>query len=208
MKKILAATTVATMLASALPAFAAGDIVVHNDNMVTVTNSVSSSASSGSNIADGGPARNRTSGGNIDRASDANEAGNGGSTVLGGFGGDIRTGNASATSRVENRLNHNEADIEATPWAVNDIRVRNDNALSNLNSVVAAASSGVNDSNGAQARGATTGGNVTLSGDVNVAGNDGSHVEGGGGGSVNAGNTDSHSELLNVFNRNLVRIRR
>jgi hypothetical protein len=206
MKKLIALATAATMLLGVTPAFAAGDVVVSNTNSATVSNVVSSSAVTGNNTADGARAANRTSGGDIDHSGAANKAGNVGSTVLGGNGGMISTGSATAVSEITNRLNTNRAQVELTPWATNDVHVGNTNGLSVGSMIEAAADTGSNTGNGARAHGTTSGGNVDHSGDANTSGNGGSDVEGGNGGHVTTGNSSARSSVLNVLNRNITRI--
>lgn len=209
MKKILAFSTAAAMLAGALPAFAApNDILIRTVNSAEVLNSVSATASTGSNTANGGSAASTLNGGNISDVNFGNEGGNGGTTVLGGLGGMIKTGDALATASVENTLNSTSADVEATPWAVGQIRVRTRNTVSLMNEAGAGAASGDNVATGAGATNNATGGNVDSSGSSNTGGNGGGHVEAGGGGFVGTGAATSHASIVNILNANMTRIRR
>ncbi|MBX4198252.1 hypothetical protein KW782_02855 [Candidatus Parcubacteria bacterium] len=208
MKKIIAFTAVFALLAASTPVFAQDDIVVKNNNTTTVTNTVGTASDTGGNTANGGRARNRTEGGNISDVGSSNDAGNGGSTVLGGMGGLIVTGNALSNSHISNEINTSDTNVEATPWAVSEIRVRNRNTTSLSNTMGTDSFSGENVANGKRARNVTTGGDVDSANFDNNAGNDGSHVEGGSGGEIRTGSATSNGNVVNVLNRNVTRIRK
>jgi hypothetical protein len=209
MKKILALTAVFTLLAASLPAAAAtGDIVVRSRNVASVINEVVTSASTGGNEASGAMARNHLGGGNVTDSGSSNEAGNGGNNVLGGMGGLIVTGNATANVSVSNDVNSNNTDTEANPWATGDIRLRSRNVVELGNGVASAALTGDNRAHGHQATNHAINGNVSETNYDNTAGNGGNHVEGGSGGEIRTGVSTTNNSVVNVLNRNVTRIRK
>jgi uncharacterized Zn-finger protein len=209
MQKLIAFTSVLTLLAASTPAFAAtGDIVVRSRNSASIVNEVVTTASSGSNTTNGARANSSASGGNVSDAGASNTAGNGGNTVLGGMGGLIMTGNATANVSVSNDVNSNNTDVDTNPWATNDIRLRSRNTVDLGNGVTNAASSGSNTSNGKRAYSDLSGGSVTDSNFNNTAGNGGNHVEGGSGGEIHTGVATTNNSVVNVLNRNVTRVRK
>ena len=210
MKKIFATAIGLAVVGVSSVAFAqtGPEIVIRADNNSSVVNRVYSTASTGGNVANGADATNSTSGGNISEADYANVAGNGGSTVLGGMGGIIQTGNALSTAHIENRLNTNRVRVEAEPWAVGLIDISFTNAVEVDNHAEASGSSGGNTADGSTAVNTVSGGDVTRVGSENRAGNGGSGVEGGSGGAIGTGSATSHSSTINVLNRNIFRVRR
>lgn len=78
MNKVIAFATATALIAGAIPAFAAtNDIVVENTNSAMVSNTVTSSATTGGNVANGARAHNSTTGGNLSDSDYNNKAGNG-----------------------------------------------------------------------------------------------------------------------------------
>ncbi len=209
MKKIIAFTTALSLLATALPAFAASnDIVVRSRNVASVSNEVVSSASTGGNTANGAAAKNTASGGNVADSGSSNEAGNGGNTVLGGMGGLVVTGNANANVSISNDVNSNNTDVEANPWATGDVRLRSRNVVDLGNAVATGAATGDNVANGRRGVNTVSGGSVTDSNYANKAGNGGNHVEGGSGGEIRTGVATTNNSVVNVLNRNVTRMRK
>jgi hypothetical protein len=208
MKKLIAFTAVFALLLAASPVFAAGDIVLTSENNADISTLSFSTASTGGNSAHGDSASNSTSGGNVSQVGFSNEAGNGGSTVLGGMGGVIRTGNASAKSSISTEVNTERTDVDTNPWATNEIRLHSDNRVRVVNFDHAGAETGRNRAHGDSASSATSGGDLDRADAENSAGNDGSHVEGGGGGEIMTGNATSESSIVTVSNRVVRSVRR
>src|SRR4051812_2605126 len=105
MKKLITLGAALSLLAGTLPAFAAGNVTISVSNDSTLRNTISSSATTGMNTAGGSAAALEVNGGNISDSGGLNNAGNGGNSVLGGSGGLIQSGDASATSDVTNKVN-------------------------------------------------------------------------------------------------------
>lgn len=84
-----------------------GSVTVTNNNVATVTNNVSTQASTGSNSAGGSSAGDGGNGGSVSRSSNNNTGGHGGRGGNGGAGGVVITGNANANSSVLNKVNTN-----------------------------------------------------------------------------------------------------
>jgi hypothetical protein len=206
MKKIIALGTALSLVVGALPALAANTVTVSVNNSATVTNTVSASASTGNNTASGSSARNHSSDGNVADAGGANHAGNGGNMVSGGEGGQIQTGNASATSDLTNTINSARIEVTATPWEVDGATATIANGISLTNSIGAVAATDGNVVTGSRARNTSSDGSIHDAGGANQNGNGGNTVNGGNGGVVITGNSTSHTSVLNVLNRSITRI--
>lgn len=205
MNKLIALTGVLTLIVGASPALAA-NIVVTNDNTATVANEISTRAVTGGNVSNGADGVNSIDGGTVTNADYGNQAGNGGNVVLGGLGGRISTGDASATSNVLNNLNTSRTRIEATPWAVDNITVTYTNSAIPTNSLDTRADTSNNTSNGGIGSNVLQGGSVDKVGSSNTAGNGNNHVEGGSGDVTVTGKATAASTAVNILNRTITRI--
>lgn len=234
MKKTIAYIAIFAFALSATPALAFGnpwgnggggstsssDISVNTSNSATVTNTVTTKASSGDNTSNGGDSMSETSSseGGWSQFSNSKKGWNWNnnnnntraeSHARGGNGGSIATGEAIATTEIENYVNTTETDIEdscgceenGNPFfgrrsSSRSIDVDNDNTANVSNTVETKARSGDNTSNGGNAHGHTTG-------------RDGyNDSTAGSGGTITTGRADSFSSVVNVINSNVTRIRR
>lgn len=207
MKKLIALGAGLALMAGAAPAFAQ-EVTVDVENTATISNVVTSSASTGGNTANGAAADSLIVGGNVSEADSENAAGNGGATVLGGFGGAIETGDATAHTHVENRVNTTRTKVRAEPWDVQTIAVSVRHTLDLANEADSAAATGDNVSDGDEAISTIEGGNVSAANYANTAGNADVYVEGGTGGTVLTGSSSAETRVVNVFNRTVTRVRR
>ncbi|KKQ77540.1 MAG: hypothetical protein A3A96_02405 [Candidatus Zambryskibacteria bacterium RIFCSPLOWO2_01_FULL_39_39] len=210
MKKFIAFASAAAFLVSAVPALAFGgfhfsssdlDIDVDVDNDAYVKNDVDTTASTGGNTSTGGSARNRVSGGNVD-----NTEANGGDT------GDIDTGDAFATTYVTNTVNSNDivvrSDCGCRGEADLDVDVDNDATVKNY--VDTKAKTGHNDSVGGNASNKVKSNSSHsyhhwFGGSNSV---DNTEANGGDAGEITTGDADAYSDVVNVVNTNVVRVRR
>lgn len=232
MNKIITGATAAAfaLILVATPALAdvsKDTVTVDVYNYATVENAVESAASTGGNVANGAEASNVSKGGNIEKAGKDNKAGNGGNKVLGGWGGVITTGDATANASVSNTLNDTTTEIDLAhsrcdkdpcddkdhkdhSWndTKDDFTVTVKSDIDLRNKVRAFADTGYNEANGSQADNTSKGGNVSHAGDYNTGGNGGNHVEGGSGGEITTGKALSNSSVVNVLNKTITRIRR
>ena len=125
---------------------------------------------------------------------DTGDAGDGGNGGNGGVGGDILTGNAKAGTEVENKVNHNETDIDdcgcdEEMYVINlhespqSVRVVNKNRAKVRNNVDSKANSGKNDAYGGSGADAGDGGDSNgTAGDGGDGGDGYNGGEGGDGG--------------------------
>lgn len=141
MKKVLIVSALAPMFAIAMvagTAFAYGPISVSNSNTATISNTVSSVASTGSNTANGG---------------------NGSDASVGGNAGKITTGSAGSESDVKTAVNGNITLVHASANA-SSISVDNTNSVSLTNSVGAGSATGYNAAGGGAGTTKSVGGNA------------------------------------------------
>jgi len=218
MKKFIAVFAVVALLGLgfASPAFASDDlnIKVKNDNHAYVKNDVNVKASTGGNDANGGYAGGGAgNGGDVIDSDDDNFGGNGGNAGNGGDGGLIGTGDALVGSLIVNDVNFNDTDIEVDcdcDSDVDDVTVTNNNYAEVGNWVDVYAGTGNNNADGGSAgnNGAGNGGDVIDSDDDNFGGNGGDAGDGGWGGVIVTGDAGAGSEIVNLVNTNITRIRR
>jgi len=191
-------------------------VSVKNDNNATVKNYVDTTASTGGNNATGGSGGAAGDGGDVKWSDDNNTGGNGGN---GGNGGDatIFTGNATAGTLVANDVNYNKTkitsscDCEEQDGDV-EIKVKNKNQAYVKNDVETKAKTGYNTATGGDSgcecgNGGGDGGDVKGSDDDNDAG-DGGDAGNGGDAYIDTGNALSGTEVVNLVNHNVTRIRR
>ncbi len=206
MKKIIAVGTGLAMLAGALPAFAAGNVSITVSNNATLTNTAVTSAATGSNSATGSSATNSSAGGDMSSSTGgANKNGNGGNGISGGGGGLIQTGNASALSQISNDINSSDFGATVTPWVVGDVAGMITNALTLTNSAAATAVTDHNTASGSTAANTSTGGANTSAGGANQSGNGGNNMDGGSGGAIATGNSNTTSTIVSIMNRTMTR---
>jgi hypothetical protein len=178
MRKILVGLTTAALVASlAIPALAkkgggmsnSDDIIVTNNNCAFVNNSVTVTADTGDNDANGGIGSSGGAGGNADYnanmgGAQTNSGGNGGAGGAGGNGGSIVTGDAESYVYLGNQVNDTKTVVDACAcddesescgmcgwWYQSDdddykgdIKVTNNNHAMIMNSVSAVADTGDN----------------------------------------------------------------
>mgnify|MGYP001571674968 CR=1 FL=1 len=224
MKKIIAMFAIVAVLGFTSPASANtwwwsnnSDITVTNTNDAYVKNDVDVSASTGGNDANGGTGSAAGNGGDVNNSDDYNTAGNGGNGGDGGDGGVIFTGDAVALSAIHNDVNYNKTKVTVgcdceDDSNVDDILVTNNNDARVKNYVDVKAKTGYNDANGGDTgcgcEGGGDGGDVNYSEDHNTAGDGGNAGDGGWGGYIDTGNAVSGSNIVNLVNHNITRIRR
>jgi len=212
-KRILGAGAALMLVASLVTPALADDvsITIATNNSAEVTNTVTSVATTGGNVADGGMGGGAGDGGSVDSSGEGNTGGNGGMGGAGGAGGVIATGEALAAASIENWVNRNKVEIEGCECEIDDLVINidavNDAGLSN--DAAAVADTGGNVADGADANGsAGMGGDVTNSGDDNTGGTGGDAGAGGEGGAITTGRSDVLSLVMNKVNTNITRIRR
>lgn len=213
MKKIIA---IAAVLGFALSASTASaiffpfpsssselDINVDVNNDAYVKNVVDTTASTGGNSSMGGSARNRVKGGSV-----SGTAANGGET------GDIDTGNAVATAYVDNYVNDNDVKVKSDCGCKGDadINVDLENDATVKNYVDTKAKTGYNTSVGGNASNKVRAKSSSHSW-FSFWGSSNNNVEdteanGGDAGEITTGDADAWSEVVNVVNSNVVRVRR
>ncbi len=220
MKKIIAGSSIAAMLLAAAPAFAnSNGIKVTNNNIGTlVTNEVSVGSNTGYNWVSGG---NGGDGGDTGKATakwggsaTSGSAGDGGSSDNWGT---IFTGNAVSGSVITNVVNSNDTDIKDScgcdeeQGPAGKIKVKNENIETWVgNGVWAASDTGYNGVSGGNGGLGGSTGKAKAVGDDSVA----KSGSGGNGGSstnwgwIETGNATSISEIANVVNTNITRIKR
>ena len=216
MKKAVAFAAGAAMFLSAAPAFATHtddiDIDVTNKD-TTVTNEVLTSATTGSNTADGGSASVlvKKSGNVKGSQHDGNSTSAGGNTSFGGLGGTIETGDATAKSKVSNDINSTYIKVKTPCGCEGDVDVDVKNKRTDVgNGVLTVADTGLNDTNGGSADVA-----VKKSGNVKGSDNDNNSTSagdntsiGGDGGSVITGSAWAKSKVSNTVNSTVIRVKK
>ena len=214
MKKVIAIGAIAAFVLSASTASAFFqfpsqqgsdlDININVDSDAYVKNVVDTTASTGGNSSTGGSARNRVTGGSVD-----NTTANGGDT------GDIDTGDAVATSYVDNYVNDNEISVKSDCGCRGDadIDVDVDSDATVKNYVDTKAKTGYNTSlggsasNKVRAKSSSHHGLFFSWGSSNNSVSD-TTANGGDAGEINTGDADAWTEIVNVVNSNVVRVRR
>ncbi len=216
-----------TVWSSQAAAFGGDDTTVTSDNEAEVSNSLSVGANTGYNTARGGRGADGGDGG--DAEGDNATGGNGGSGGSGGGGGSITTGNAMAIGTIDNDINSNDIEVEGCGcdddgplflgwWGgSDDTTVTSGNRASVLNSLTVDANTGDNDASGGKGDDGGDGGDATarswshwwfwfnMTGDT-TGGNGGSGGGGGNGGTVDTGDAVADGLIINVINRNVVRV--
>lgn len=194
--------------------FNSDDVTVSNNNSAYVKNVVETEADSGDNYAGGSTGGQGGQGGSVQGVSNDNNDAQGGSGGNGGIGGTVLTGNASATSDVSNMVNRNDTRVSSCGCEGNsfsgsgDVSIRNRNRVAVKNYIETEAETGDNKAKGSQ------GGNGGNAGYVGGFGNDGNEVDGGSGGDssdggyISTGSASARTEVLNVVNKNITRVRR
>lgn len=198
MKKIIAVASTIAFLSVAIPAFAcegyscgghhsrqqSSDITVSNTNSGTVTNNVTTSASTGYNDANGGDAK--------------------GQNATAGNGGFISTGDAVAVSEVTNLVNSNKTKISRDCGCKGDIDVTSSNSASVSNTLDTKAKTGGNDANGGDAKVKKSSNNESR---YHHHSSNNGEANGGHGGEIWTGDALSSSAVVNVVNSNVTRIK-
>lgn len=208
-----------------------GNDVVTNENYSYVTNEIDASAKSGFNIAAGARGGNGAWGGNAGNSNQGNNAeesstghgGRGGNGGDAGSGGNITTGNAFVTIGVQNTANTNDTMVTRRGGEDIDddngvVRVMSSNNAGITNTIGARARSGFNVAGAGDAGNGGpggNGGNMEQTGEDDVdsshtgsGGTGGTGGNGGAGGSISTGVADSLTEVVNVLNTNITRVRR
>lgn len=213
MKKVIAIAAVASLVLGASSASASVwpfpsqqgsdlDIRIDVDSDAYVKNVVNTTASTGGNSSSGGSARNRVKGGSVDDT-----------TATGGNTDGIDTGDAVATSYVDNYVNDNEISVKSDCGcrgdADIDVDVNSDATVKNYVDTKAKtghnSSFGGNASNKVKAKSSSHGLLPWVSTNNNV---DDTSATGGDAGEIKTGDADAWTEIVNVVNSNVVRVRR
>jgi hypothetical protein len=187
------------------------DVNVSNTNSASISNTVVVGASTGSNTSTGAEGGNGGAGGSA-TGDDDNTGGQGGNGGIGGDGGNITTGDATVAVGIANAVNTNRTNVERVRGndddvEDNDVNVSNSNDVDLDNVVVAAANTDGSSSSGAA--GGTGGDGGTASGDDNNAGGRGGHGgDGGWGGEISSGHSTVEVAIVNILNRNVLRVQR
>lgn len=214
MKKIIAMAVFAAfaLSASTASAFSFGfggfgsssdlDMKADVNNDAYVKNVVDTTASTGGNSSEGGKARNRVKGGDV-----SDTTANGGST------GDIDTGHATAESWVNNGVNGNEIVVSSDCGCKGDadLKAEVDNNATVKNYVDTKAKTGYNSSLGGKASNkvkSKSASNHWWFGPSTSNSVAGTEATGGDAGEITTGDADAYSDVVNVVNTNVVRVRR
>jgi hypothetical protein len=229
-KKIIASTILMPALSLGLYAapvladfdFEENSIIVTNTNSATVSNVVTSIATTGGNTANGGNGGWGGDAGSISSNGDDVEdasTGRGGRGGNGGDGGGIETGSATSDVVVANVVNSNKTTLnllnseeEDVDFEENTVELNNNNYHADvLNSAASVADTGVNTANAGNGKAGGDSGSVSNSGDDDLeevgTGNGGNGGNGGMGGVAITGSSLSKVRVFNLINRNIVRFR-
>ncbi|MFZ2522043.1 MAG: hypothetical protein WAX44_01770 [Minisyncoccia bacterium] len=231
MKKAIALVGMASMVLSAVPALASVNssfIKIETNNTGSIDNYTSAKAETGSNWAGGSLGGRGGKGGEVevDGSGDYNNggalAGFGGHGGIADIGGTVRTGNADAQSSTENFLNTTDVDVDLWGEDVNSSKIKietnNDscgceNETNHVqNRTKSRARTGDNSADGSEGGAGGKGGDVEASsGDNNnggaFAGDAGHGGSSNDGGWIETGDSTATSEVVNVVNESLVRVR-
>jgi len=220
------------------------DVVTIN-NCATVTNDISSTATTGGNFAGGSYAGNGGNGGNANVQQEESEdpkAGNGGDGGNVTKGGQVTTGDASVGTDVKNEVNTNDVSLERSDGqatvtneaghssdctcstcrkekrAQKSVCAENNNTVTISNSacvkneVDSEAKTGKNTAEGSMAGNGGQGGDANVTGGYSyapiIAGNGGKGGNVEAGGSVTTGKADTWTNVFNLVNKNILRIKR
>ncbi len=233
MKKAVAFVGMASLVLSAVPAFAdvnSSAIKIETRNSGTIDNYTSAKAETGGNWAGGSKGGRGGKGGEVevDGSGDYNNggasAGFGGHGGIADIGGTVKTGDADAHSSTENFLNSTDVDVDLYGEDLNSSKIKvetyndtdncecegDDNNIKNRTK--SRARTGDNSSEGSEGGKGGKGGDVEASsGDNNnggaYAGDAGHGGSSNDGGWVETGDADAMSEVVNVVNETLVRVR-
>ena len=205
----------------------AGPVEVSNSNTAVVGNVVVSRSSTGGNYAGGADTGNGGSGGDIDNGdspwddgdvedSTTGNGGNSGSISGAASGGYVETGSATSDVAVGNDVNRNSTRVSSCGCCCSggSVTVRNRNRAIVLNVVGATTNTGDNAAKGADTGNGGGAGDIDNDGDGDVedsdTGNGGTSGSISGevsGGTVISGPAASTVTVVNVVNRNRVRVR-
>jgi hypothetical protein len=234
MVKKIAAVSVMLPFALALFAMPAladnddeGNVYVENTNVAVVVNQAGSAANTGGNLAlgsyggDGGDGGDiYAGGGECDDCDEVEEShtGNGGNGGNGGLGGTVVTGDANANTKVINKVNYNETNIDRCGCddpeggdVEGDDYVGNVNVAFVANSAGSLANTGLNLADGSYGGNGGNGGDISSSGgevEESGTGDGGQGGEGSDGGFVLTGVANSETKVVNIVNKNVTWIRR
>lgn len=207
MKKIVAIATIAAFALSSASASAffwgkssSSDINVSTSNSASVSNTVSSSANTGNNSAYGGDASNNVSGKNgLNGMNEAN----------GGQGGVIATGDAAALSSIANQVNTNKTVVDKDCGCKGDVDVKTTSSASVANSVNTISNTGNNVVVGGDASNSVEGGSYSWykKHSKSSSKNGGNTANGGMGGTIVTGAALAGTEVVNVVNTNVTRVK-
>ena len=234
MKKIITIFTITSLalLFSIAPVFADdgqipdGDTcddgcsdMIYNRNCASVNNMIMTRANTGLNLAGGSYGGDGGEGGAINNSAgdvDQSNTGAGGVGGNAGMGGTIATGNATATSDVNNLVNSNLSDINrcgcsstGTDCDCSNDRIRNISRAHVGNGVMTDAGTGMNQAEGSEAGAGGAAGAIVNSGDdvdTSTTGPGGNGGTGAAGGLIQTGVSNAITMVINVVNRNLTRI--
>jgi len=190
-----------------------------------VMNHVETKADTGDNSADGSYAGDGGTGGDIENEYGEQDVegattGNGGTGGNSGFGGAVQTGDATASSAVANTINSTVIRIDdcACNGSLGKVRVRLHNSAFLMNSIRTKADTGDNYADGSYAGSGGNGGDIENEGgdgddnadqevDDATTGSGGNGGTSSDGGSVLTGAATSRTNLVNLVNSRLVRVR-
>lgn len=198
--------------------------IISNNSEACVMNDVTARAETGGNVADGSYGGSggrggsiRNNGGDVEKSM-TGSGGNGGSA---GSGGTIITGNATAAAALNNDVNSNDIAIDRCACQggddecnskCGDTVTANSSRTRMFNRLLGKAETGENESTGSYGGSAGNGGNIeNETGDdveESTTGNGGNGGSSAAGGLVTSGASNSTAALVNVINRNMIRIYR
>jgi hypothetical protein len=174
-------------------------------NSAGLTNALSVRALTGRSDAHGGNGGTGGMGGSVNSADDdMNTAGAGGDAGHGGAA-VLTTGNATSEGVIDNTVNDTDVDVSAMSDDIEDSSFTVSNSLGLTNAIDVAARTGRSTARGGHAGTGGDGGSVNGGDESNTAGAGGA-VGNGGRGDIWTGNSDVSGGVVNVFNRNVVRI--
>jgi hypothetical protein len=205
-------------------------LFVDNQNTAVVWNKVTNVVNTGNNQANGGDGGNAGDGGSVIKSDEDNMAGNAGDAGHGGVGGEIYTGDVVIGTVIENYANKNVTEVGCCPvedvdecdetdgecigntteinLSLDYLRVRNRNLAILGNDVFNAINTGGNVADGGDGGNSGDGGDVIDSDEDNIACNGGDGGNGALGGLIRTGRSTVNTEIVNMLNENVTRIRR
>jgi len=187
------------------------NIFISNHNFGDVSNWVKVKTNTGKNDANGGDSGDGGNSGSLSgNDNNNNTIGSGGSSLAGGRGGIITSGDATSAASIGNLVNENLTEVDPCGCLGSDvgtIMVTNHSIARLHNGTLLDADTGKNDTNGGDSGSAGSSGSISGNNhDSNTIGAGGAAGGGGSGGSITSGSALSVSSIMSTVNENITRI--